>query len=158
MTGQIIIIFLGGAFAMLIFLAVVYLIIRPGSQPPDKGGLFFEVVFNNQKFKVTSMDFKNTEFVLGEVKALDAKGDTAQIQEGSVTASSSNEEVATTEVDEDGKIKVIGQRAGVAIITIGADADLGEGVKNITTEVAVNVTSSEAVGLGVTFGEPQPQV
>lgn len=103
------------------------------------------------------MDFKNTQFVEGTVAATDAKGDAAEIQAGSVQASSSNEEVATTEVDEDGKIKVIGQRAGAAIITVSADADLGEGVKTITAEVAVNVTSSEAVGLGVSFGEPQDQ-
>lgn len=146
-----------GAISALILVLAIFLITRPGSLPPPKGGLFFEVVFNNQKFQVTRMDFSNIQFVEGTVKATDVKGDDAPIQAGSVKAVSRNEDKVTTEVDEDGKVKLIGQRAGAFIVDITADADLGDGVKTISLEVGGNVTGSEATGLGVQFGEPQNQ-
>jgi len=150
--------FLGGCFATIVMVFIIHLIIRPSS-PAVNGGLLFNVVFNNQNFSIYMMEIKNTQFVQGTLRAVDAKGDEAQIEAGSVQASSSNEEVATVEVDpnDEKKIKVTGQRAGACVVTVTADADLGEGVKQITAEVAVQVTAGEAVGFGIEFGEPQEQ-
>ncbi len=147
-----------GAAAMLVLVILIVLITRPETTPLQSG-LLFQVEFNNLKFSISTMELKNTQFVTGTLKAVDAKGDEAQIQEGSVTVSSSNEEVVTVEKDPDDekKIKVTAQRAGAAIVTVSADADLGEGVTTISAEVAINVTPSEAVGFGIQFDEPQEQ-
>jgi hypothetical protein len=44
---------------------------------------------------------------------------------------------------------IVGQAAGVCRVSITADADLGDGVKTITSEIVdVQVTGGEAVGFG----------
>lgn len=92
-------------------------------------------------------------FVIGSPK--DVKGDDATVESGTLKAETSNEAVFTVEKDEKdpdnaAAFKVVAKRAGVGILTLSADADLGEGVKSISKEIAVEVTGSEAVG----FDEP----
>ncbi len=120
----------------------------------------FQLTFFIHNFKLkgvfSMLQLKNNQlarFVVGAPK--DIKGDDAPIQPDSLKVSSSNNEVFTVEPDEkdpDNPMawKVVAGRKGAAVLTIEADADLGEGVKTIAAEVAVEVTSSEAV----TFGEP----
>lgn len=113
---------------------------------------------NNFKIKggITMLTLKNDQlarFVVGSPK--DIKGDDAPIQPGSLSVSSSNDEVFTVDRDEkdsenDMAWKVVAGRKGAAVLTITADADLGEGIQTIKAEIAVEVTSSEAVS----FGEP----
>ncbi len=140
----------------LLIVTLIWLIIRD-SKP--NGTLHFVINFPNIKLSIIMADIKNNQFVEGTLVVKDAKGDNAEIEAGSVNATSSDENVFTVEKDPENekKIKVVGQRAGAAILTISADADLGEGVKTIETQVAINVLSSEATGFSVEFGEAQEQ-
>lgn len=56
---------------------------------------------------------------------------------------------------------VLTGKTGQATLTVTADADLGEGVKTISETVLIDVVSSEATGLGITFTpvavEPEPE-
>lgn len=45
----------------------------------------------------------------------------------------------------------------VAQVTVTADADLGQGVKNITDTAEVTIISAEAQSLGLTAGTPVPK-
>ncbi len=138
---------------------MIYLILGNDKKPPQVSGLHFVIQFNHIKICVIMADMKNTQFLEGNLVVKDIKGDDTTVQSGSVEVSSSNEEVFTAEKDEEDetKIKVIGHRAGAGILKIKADADLGEGVRHIETEVAINVLPSEATGFSVNFGEPQDQ-
>jgi hypothetical protein len=120
----------------------------------------FQLTFfiNNYKIKgeITMLLLKNDQlarFVVGSPK--DIKGDDTSIQAGSLKVRSSNPDVFAVDRDEkdpenEMAWKVVAGRKGAAVLTIEADADLGEGVQTVTAEIAVEVTSSEAVS----FGEP----
>lgn len=148
-----------GLFGAVIIFILAMLIISNNQSPKTKGRILFVTNFDNIKTAIITMELKNNQFVQGTLEARDAKGDPAEIQSGSVTASSSDENVCTVEQDPDDekKLKIVGQHAGAAVVTVGADADLGEGVVPIEAQVAVQITSGQATGLGVTFGEPQDQ-
>lgn len=129
------------------------------SQIPQKPPTF-PITFSINKIKIKGgiimlrmSNLQLAQFVIG--KPLDLKGDEADIQEGSLKVSSSNEEVFTVGQDDENPdnpsaYKAVGGRKGAAVLTIEADADLGEGVKPIKVEIAVEITSSDAVG----FAEP----
>ena len=52
---------------------------------------------------------------------------------------------------------ISGETATTSLITITADADMGDGVRPIVQEITVHVTYPEATDLGVVFGEPMPK-
>lgn len=120
------------------------------------------VIVNNSKIGGTIMsttvksNTKSIKFSFGA--PVDAKGNAAQVEDGSVSLSSDNTDIATVEPDPDnayGGIATLTGKAGVAKLNISADADLGEGVKSITGFTALEVQAGEAVGFGeATFGEP----
>lgn len=139
------------------FLPMVLLI--AARDPKPAGTLHLRLSFSNIQTDVTMVQIRNNQKVSGQLKAKDSKGDDAQIQAGSVQVSVDNSEVASVEQDPDDetKITVVGGRAGATVLRIKADADLGEGVTEITAEVAVEITAGQATGFGVEFGEPQDQ-
>lgn len=152
-------IYIGGFISAAVLMILIGIYFLPRVRYNPKQGLRLRLLFSNYKFDVTMVQLKNSQQVLGQLVAKDAKGDDAQVQAGSVQATLDNEEVASVELDPDDqtKITVKGKRAGATVLRISADADLGEGVKTITTEIAVEITAGEAVGFGVTFGEPEEQ-
>lgn len=44
-----------------------------------------------------------------------------------------------------------------SVITVSADADLGEGVTTISDSITVTTTQAQAAALGVTVGAPEPK-
>ncbi len=92
---------------------------------------------------------------------LNARGEPAPV-DGVPVWASSDETVVTVAPSEDGMSAVINTvAAGVARVTVTADADLGEGVSEITGVTDdLNVTvgpNSEASVLTLTIGDPQPK-
>ena len=70
-----------------------------------------------------------------------------------------DESAAKLEVAEDGMSAVL-TPTGVAAtfqVQVKADADLGEGVKELLGSLDVEVLSGEAVSLEISAGEPIPQ-
>lgn len=149
-----------GFFGMLIYAGVKKLL-QIASGKPERTYLPVTFFFNHSFIKTTGgiimLKLQNDElarFVVGAPK--DIKGEDAVIESGSLKVTSSNEEVFTVAPDEkdpenNTAFKAVAGRSGAAVLRIEADADLGEGVKTIFTEIAVEVTASGAVG----FGEPQ---
>lgn len=95
------------------------------------------------------------------ISIVDAKGNPAQV-EGVPVWASSDESVALVVPASDGLSAVVAAVGplGTCQITVTADADLGEGVTNISGLLDVTVVASAAVGITLNPGptEPQPGV
>lgn len=122
--------------------------------------------FNNLKITggITMVSIKYTQQLRGALGSpVDAKGNEAPIEAGSLKITSSDPEIFAVEKDENQPdnefaFKIVAKKAGVAQLNYEADADLGEGVKTISGFTGVEVLPGEAVGFGVpVFGEPEEQ-
>lgn len=91
------------------------------------------------------------------VAPTDSFGNPAKVE--TVAWSSSNEEVLTLVVAEDGMSveAVTTGVTGVAQVVVKADADLGEGVKELVGTLDVEVVPGEAVNLNLVAGTPGPR-
>lgn len=119
--------------------------------------LFFES--NTVKGNFMAATLQLSQEVEGQVNPVDKKGKPAKVQEGSVEFSTSDEDVAIVVEDPNDETKFVikAKGIGVAQISIKADANLGDGVKTVETFLAVEVFPNEAVGFGVSLGEPREQ-
>ena len=93
-----------------------------------------------------------------QVSYVDGAGNPAKV-DGEVTWFTANEELATIEVDaNDGTIcKVIPKKAGRTQVSARADADLGEGVRELLTVCDIMIVAGEAVAGSIQpTGEPVP--
>ena len=101
----------------------------------------------------------NDKMIAVKVAYVDSKGNPAQV-DGNVSWESSDEGIVTIEVDSgdqmQAKVFPVGP-AGQAQISVTADADLGEGVREIVTTSDIDVVAGEAVAGTISpVGEPQP--
>jgi hypothetical protein len=90
-----------------------------------------------------------------KLKPVSAAGNPAAI-DGSPKWSVSDDSVVTLVVAEDGLSAdvVTTGKLGVAQVLVVADADLGEGVKELTGTLDLEVKASEAVNLNLEAGVP----
>lgn len=94
--------------------------------------------------------------ILATLTPLTAAGNPAQV-DGTPTWEVVSGD-ATLEVSEDGmSCYLISGGVGNSQITVTADADLGEGVRNITDTIDLAVVSAEASSLGLNFGVAEPK-
>lgn len=94
--------------------------------------------------------------ILATLTPLTAAGNPAQV-DGTPTWEVVSGD-ATLEVSEDGmSCYLISGSVGNSQITVTADADLGEGVRNITDTIDLAVVSAEASSLGLNFGVAEPK-
>lgn len=140
--------------------SAVYLLISYVSE--ERSGSLNLKLFINQTIiegKIAMVSLKSTQYVEGQLVPVDRLGNPANVEPGSVSFSSTDENVFTVEQDTENELlmKVVARGVGVAQFDYSADADLGEGVTTITGFTGVEVLPAEAVGFGITFGEPQEQ-
>jgi len=89
----------------------------------------------------------NDKQVTVQVTYEDAKGNPATV-DGEVTWASSDEDIATVEVDDTDSTKAVitpGDTLGNSQITATADADLGAGVREIICTMDLTTVAGEAV-------------
>lgn len=121
-------------------------------------------IFSHSKIKGTIMSFQiHTDevlpFKLG--KPIDSTGKDAEVEEGSLVIESSDPAVFTIEKDPDFPDDpyagiIVSQGVGNATLKAKADADLGEGVTEITLDVDGEVLAAGAVGFAPwSFGTPR---
>ena len=101
---------------------------------------------------------KDIEKVPVSVTPVTAAGNPAKV-DGNPVWYSSDESVLTVEADATGlKAYVISTgKLGTAQVNVKADADIGDGVKEIVGTLDVEVQASEAVSLGVNAGAAEPK-
>jgi hypothetical protein len=121
-------------------------------------------IFSRSKIKgdITMFQLHTDEvlpFKLG--KPVDSTGADAEVEEGSLVITSSDPTVFTIEQDPDFPDDpyagiIVSQGEGTATLHAKADADLGEGVTEITLEVEGQVLAAGAVGFAPwSFGTPR---
>lgn len=101
----------------------------------------------------------NDKMIAVKVAYVDSHGNPAEV-DGNVSWESSDESIVTIEVDSgdqmQAKVFPVGP-AGQAQISVTADADLGQGVREIVTTSDIDVVAGEAVSGTISpVGEPQP--
>jgi hypothetical protein len=101
----------------------------------------------------------NDKTIAVAVAYIDARGNAAEV-DGDCTWDTSDAGIATVETDagDSTHAKVIPTGpAGQVQVTVTADADLGEGVREIVTTMDIDIVAGEAVAGTISpVGEPQP--
>jgi len=106
---------------------------------------------------------KDNQKVPLSISAVDAKGNAAPVQDGSVVFTSSDPALLTVGPDPDdagNQLKAVATAVGplgAAQVTVTADADLGDGVTTLTGLVDVEIVAGQAVSLAVAAGVPVDQ-
>jgi hypothetical protein len=129
----------------------------------DEGYVLFTIRYGN--FIITArgenMAYKlpNDKVIGVQVAYVDSKGNPATV-DGDVTWDTSDQNIATVRTDSGDSTQAVvtptGQ-VGQVQVTCTADADLGEGVREIITTMDVEIVAGEAVAGTITpVGEPQP--
>lgn len=115
---------------------------------------FFTVV-DGQRRKVEHMFLKATQKLPIAVAFKDKFGNAAKV-DGVPRWAVTDEKLGALETAEDGMSSVFAPSglAGLLKIQVFADADLGEGVKEILGELEIEVLTGEAVSVELTAGEP----
>lgn len=145
------------------------LCILSGKKTPEcEKSFIFPVTFFSNHLKITGgitmVSIKYTQQLRGALGSpVDAKGNEAPIEAGTLKITSDDPEIFTVEPDENQPdnefaFKIVAKKAGVAQLNYEADADLGDGVKTISGFTGVEVLPGEAVGFGTpVFGEVEEQ-
>jgi hypothetical protein len=110
------------------------------------------LVGEKQMLKLT-----NTQQASLSISAVDRKGRPAQVD--SIVFTSSDPNVATVEQDtaDPSKALLKAVDAGTAQINVTADADLGDGVSELSGVLDVTVVAGQAVALSIGTGTPEEQ-
>jgi len=95
-----------------------------------------------------------------QVSYVDAKGNPAKVEDGSIVWSSSDDSIVTVTQDAidpaTAWVAAVGP-LGQAQASVTADADLGDGVRELVTMLDVEIVSGEAVAGTITpVGDPEP--
>src|SRR4029077_10298507 len=115
-----------------------------------------------EQFKITGEALMYTlpvdHFVLMQISYTDAAGNPAKI-DGEVTWTSSDESVATVQVDaaDSSIVRVLPVVVGQMQVRASADADLGTGVRKLLTVADIEIVAGEAIAGSIQpTGEPEP--
>jgi hypothetical protein len=132
-------------------------------QAPNQAGVFVSVKYENFTLKARAEQMAytlpNDKTINMQISYVDAKGNAAAIDD-EVQWTSSDAAVLSLKVDPQDSTIVglmpVGPAAQVQV-SATADADLGDGVRNIVTVLDVQVVAGEAVsGTIAPIGEQQP--
>lgn len=108
---------------------------------------------------VMSQSMTATQKVRATVQAVDSKGRPAKIQAGSVEYKSSDAAVVTVVEDPNNELAadILGAGVGSATVTVTADADLGDGVTEVSGTIDFDIVDPLATGFGITLGPVEEQ-
>ena len=130
---------------------------------PSSAGAIVTLHYDN--FTVTARGddmaytLPNDKVVRCQVSYVDAKGNPAKI-DGDVTWDTSDQNIATIKTDTGDSTQAVvtpAGQVGQVQVTCSADADLGEGIRELITTMDVDVVAGEAVaGTIAPLGEPMP--
>jgi hypothetical protein len=133
----------------------------PPIPTPDLSAFYFSkfklgnIIIEGRLEKLTMNEFQQ---VTGTFTALKKNGQPAKVQNASVV--SDNPAACTAEISGENTVlckSVEGgvQEATAVLITVTADADLGDGVREIQAVGSLTITPGEAETLALEFGEPE---
>lgn len=136
-----------------------FLVDEPASRPGARIRIHYDGLILTAWGDGMSYKLPNNKVISVEVGYVDSKGNEATI-DGHVTWDTSDAEIATVDVDtQDSMIATVVPtgKSGQVQVSATADADLGDGTREIITTMDVEVVAGEAVTGTITpVGEPQP--
>ena len=91
------------------------------------------------------------------ISAVDAKGNPAPVENVVYETSDLQIIVVGVNPNDETKAVVAARTVGTAQVTVTADADIGEGVKELMGLLDVEVVAAEAVALAIEAGVPEDQ-
>jgi len=123
--------------------------------PVDAVRVEFFTLIDGEKRKVSKMFLKVTQKLPLFVAFVDALGNPATV-DGAPSWAVSDESLATLDVAADGMSAMVNPIGPVGSfkVQVKADADLGEGVKEIIGEMDIDLMGGEAVSVNISAGEP----
>lgn len=146
---------------VIIIIFLILLFLYKNKKRPDKGKILMIISTKNIKIKgeLKMISITSTQEQDLQIMTTDRLGHPAPVEEGSVVFTSSNEEVFTVIQDPDDQTKALVKAIGpgVAQLDVKADADLGEGVVEITGFTGVEILPAMAAGFGFVAGEVREQ-
>jgi len=118
----------------------------------------FYATINGVKEKVASMFLKSDENLPLAIAIKDRKGNAAKV-DGAPAWAVTDESLAKLQVAEDGMSATLvpSGTVGTLKVQVKADADLGEGVKEILGELEVEIIPLEAAVIELSAGNSVPQ-
>lgn len=115
---------------------------------------------------ITSMQLTDIQSVQLSILPVDAKGNAAPVEDGSVQFVSSDPTIITVgpdPADPTNQLKAVATAVGPLTapgasvqVSVSADADLGAGVTTINGSLDFTVVASQATGLTINTGTPTP--
>lgn len=150
-------------FALLYILEIK----KPETQPQDEGliGYFSSLkIYEGQqqlfsitgKLSIMALSLTNSQQASGVLTFKDKKLEITDVPDGSVTVTSSDEDVFTVSYeDSTNTVTVVAGTSGVAALSITATNKAGNTIP--FEDIAIEVTSGDAATGGVAFGEPTEQ-
>lgn len=123
------------------------------TKPVEGSRISFYAFIDGQKRKVDNMFLKVTQAVPVSLSITDKKGNPAKV-DGAPQWAVTAPELATLAVAEDGLSAVVTPVGpiGAFKVQVKADADLGEGVKEIMGELDVELTAGDAEVIALSAG------
>jgi hypothetical protein len=140
--------------------------IKINVEPPVAPGPFVKLTATCERFSSTHTGATAMAYTLPadkqvqlKISYLDANGNPATVDDAGVTWDSSDEDIASCQPTTGEEVSLIpGTKIGNCQISAKADADLGEGVRELVTLLDVIVVGGEAVtGTIEPVGEPVPK-
>lgn len=140
-----------------VIIDIIYFYKRNKSKPK----FLLTLDFENHKItgEILMIGLKVAQKVKVTLQPQDRKGNPATVEPGSVAFESSDLDVCTVIQSPDNELEATVfsslDNPGTAQLDFSADADLGEGVVRIAGFSAVEVLPLQAVGFGLTVGDPE---
>lgn len=139
-------------------------LLKKNVEEPDESGFFFSqfkienITIKGRLESITMNEFQQVE---GTFEALKKNGQPAKVQNPRVEVD--HPEMATAEITGENTVVVKAIEGAIPeptalLVTVTADADLGEGVREISVVGTVPLTPGEAESLAINFGEPTDRV
>lgn len=112
-----------------------------------------------KKENITMLLLTDTQKASLSIAPVDAKGNPAKVQDGSVVWSAADSTIVTLTPSADGLSCDCAAAGplGTTQVNVSADADLGDGVTTIAGTLDVQVQAGQAVSLGISAGTPVEQ-
>lgn len=113
------------------------------------------------KGRLESISMNEFQKVVGTFEALKKNGQPAKVQNPRVEVD--HPEMATATLTGENEVTVEAIEGAIPeptalLVTVFADADLGDGVKELSVVGTIPLTPGEAVSLAINFGEPTDKV
>lgn len=113
--------------------------------------------FNELGKEIMALKLKDDEKATASIKPVDKKGFPAQVDDVPVWAASAEGIVELTPAADGLSCVIAGMAPGACQVNVTADADLGDGVRNITGTLDVEVLGGDAVTINIETGAVEPQ-